>query len=139
MKFSLVRRLAMRDVRAGEMGLLLIALVVAVGTVTSISLFVDRLQAALLDQSANFLAADRQISSSFPMPEDFRSSASARGLNMVDTMIFPSMVFSDDANQLVAVKAVEMDIRSAANSLLPMSLLLAGRQLRKFRVRVRSG
>ena len=58
MNFALVRRMAMRDVRSGEMGLLLAALVVAVGTVTSISLFVDRLHQALLDESANFLAAD---------------------------------------------------------------------------------
>ena len=32
MNFTLVRRMAMRDIRSGEMGLLLIALVVAVGT-----------------------------------------------------------------------------------------------------------
>ena len=73
--FGLVRRMAIRDIRSGEMGLLLAALVVAVGTVTSISLFVDRLQQALLQESANFLAADRQISSSQPMPEHFKTNA----------------------------------------------------------------
>ena len=96
----------MRDVRSGEMGLLLLALVVAVGTVTSISLFVDRLHQALIQESANFLAADRQISSSQEIPEEFRREARDRDLQLVDTMVFPSMVFAGDNNQLVSVKAV---------------------------------
>ncbi len=104
--FTLVRRMALRDLRSGEMGLLLVALVVAVGTVTSISLFVDRLHQALLLESANFLAADRQISSSQPIPENFREQASERGLEQAETMVFPSMVFAGDNNQLVSVKAV---------------------------------
>ncbi|MEE4282258.1 MAG: ABC transporter ATP-binding protein, partial [Pseudomonadales bacterium] len=106
MNFHLVRRMAMRDIRSGEMGLLLVALVVAVGTVTSISLFVDRLHHALVEESSNFLAADRQISSSRPIPETFRIEAAARDLEMAETMVFPSMVFAGDTNQLVSVKAV---------------------------------
>ncbi|MDG2276898.1 MAG: hypothetical protein P8L31_02995 [Pseudomonadales bacterium] len=106
MNFNLVRKMAMRDIRSGEMGLLLIALVVAVGTVTSISLFVDRLHQALLLESANFLAADRQISSSQPIPDNFVAQAEARDLDLTQTMVFPSMVFVGDANQLVSVKAV---------------------------------
>ncbi len=106
MNFHLVRRMAMRDIRSGEMGLLLIALVVAVGTVTSISLFVDRLQQALIEESANFLAADRQISSSREIPQSFRDEAAARDIVIADTLVFPSMVFAGDTNQLVSVKAV---------------------------------
>jgi len=107
MNFNLVRRMASRDIRSGEMGLLLVALVVAVGTVTSISLFVDRLHQALLSESANFLAADRQISSSREIPDLFRERAQGQGIELADTMVFPSMVFAGDNNQLVAVKAVE--------------------------------
>lgn len=107
MNFNLVRRLAVRDIRSGEMGLLLVALVVAVGTVTSISLFVDRLHQALMQESANFLAADRQVSSSNAIPDEFREQARERGLTAVDTMVFPSMVFAGDNNLLVSVKAVE--------------------------------
>jgi len=97
----------MRDLRAGEMGLLLVALLVAVGTVTSISLFVDRLHQALLSESANFLAADRQISSSQEIPETFRIAARERNLEVSETLVFPSMVFAGDTNQLVSVKAVD--------------------------------
>ncbi|MCZ6854073.1 MAG: ABC transporter permease, partial [Gammaproteobacteria bacterium] len=107
MNLQLVLRMAWRDWRSGELGLLLIALVVAIGTVTSVSLFVDRLHQALISESANFLAADRYIGSSREIPEEFRDAASARGITFTDTMLFPSMVFaSDEINQLVSVKAV---------------------------------
>ena len=109
MNIKLVARMAWRDVRSGEMGLLLVALLVAVGTVTSISLFVDRLQSALLAESSNFLAADRQISSSQVIPPDFVQQAQQRGLNTAQTLVFPSMVFVGDLNQLVSVKAVDTE------------------------------
>jgi putative ABC transport system permease protein len=107
MSFSLIMRLAWRDIRSGEMGLMLVALLVAVGTVTSISLFVDRLQTALVQESSNFLAADRQISSGEEIPSEFRSAAQDRGLEVAQTLVFPSMVFAGDVNQLVSVKAVD--------------------------------
>ena len=107
MNMMLVARMAWRDIRSGEMALLLVALLVAVGTVTSISLFVDRLQSALLEESSNFLAADRQISSSQAIPEAFVQQAHQRGLNTAQTLVFPSMVFAGDLNQLVSVKAVD--------------------------------
>ena len=109
MNIKLVARMVWRDVRSGEMGLLLVALLVAVGTVTSISLFVDRLQSALLAESSNFLAADRQISSSQVIPPDFVQQAQQRGLNTAQTLVFPSMVFAGDLNQLVSVKAVDTE------------------------------
>ncbi len=107
MNVKMASRMAWRDWRSGELGLLLVALLVAVGTVTSISLFVDRLHQALLSESADFLAADRYIGSSREIPEAFRDAAVARDLEIADTMVFPSMVFaSDERNQLVSVKAV---------------------------------
>ena len=107
MNFAFVKRLAQRDLKSGEVALLLISLVVAVGTVTAISLFVDRLHQALLVESASFLAADRQISSSREIPEEFLVKAQARDLDTSQTMVFSSMVFADDRNQLVSVKAVD--------------------------------
>ncbi|MFP6837097.1 MAG: FtsX-like permease family protein [Pseudomonadales bacterium] len=108
MNLKLVLRMAWRDWRSGELGLLLIALVLAVGTVTAVSLFVDRLHQALIDESSDFLAADRRISSTRPIPDQFRNAARALGLDLADTMSFPSMVFvGDEKRQLVSVKAVD--------------------------------
>lgn len=109
MSFAFILRLAWRDWRGGELGLLVIALMVAVGTVTAVSLFVDRLQQALLKESATFLAADRYIGSSQEIPEAFREAARDLGLETADTLAFPSMVFTaDDRNELVSVKAVSV-------------------------------
>ena len=108
MNLALVSRLAWRDLRSGEMGLLLVALLVAVGTVTSISLFVDRLQGALVQESSNFLAADRQISSSQAIPADFFLRAQSKGLETSQTLVFQSMIYGGgNNNQLVSVKAVD--------------------------------
>ena len=79
MKPLLIWRMAARDWRSGELVLLVAALVIAVGTVTAISLFVDRLHHALLDESTHMLAADRYISSSEPLPPDFGTQARERG------------------------------------------------------------
>ncbi len=107
MRLALVLRLAWRDWRSGELGLLLAALLGAGGSVTAVSLLVDRLQQALLSESAEFLAADRYIGSSREIPDEFRARARALGLTISDTLSFPSMVFaSDERNQLVSVKAV---------------------------------
>ena len=109
MNFSLVIRLALRDWRAGELRLLLSSILIAVGTVTAISFFIDRLQSALVTESTTFLAADRVISGGQPIPEEFRRLASANKLAVVESMVFPSMVFAateSERNQLVSVKAV---------------------------------
>jgi putative ABC transport system permease protein len=107
MSLSFILRLAWRDWRGGELGLLVIALMVAVGTVTAVSLFVDRLHQALLKESSTFLAADRYIGSSAKIPDEFRQAAVELGLDTADTLSFPSMVFTaDEKNSLVSVKAV---------------------------------
>ena len=108
MTLSLALRLAMRDWRAGELRLLLAALLLAVGAVTAVSLFVDRLQRALVAESATLLGADRVIDSSRAIPQRFRELAEARGLALADVIRFPSMVSpaAAEASRLASVKAV---------------------------------
>jgi putative ABC transport system permease protein len=106
MRASLVLKFALRDWRAGELRLLVAAVVLAVGTVTGISLFVDRLSGALLSESATYLAADRVVASTQAAPEAFVDAATRLGLDTARTMTFPSMVFADDRHALVSVKAV---------------------------------
>src|SRR5207344_2867387 len=103
-RFAFVLRFLMRDWRAGELRLLVAAVTLAVGTVTGISLFVDRLSGALQSESATYLAADRVIASSHPIPDEFESAAKRFGLETARTLTFQSMVFAGERNQLVAVK-----------------------------------
>ncbi len=106
MIFRLALKLLWRDWRAGELTLLLVSLVIAVGTVTTMTLFVDRLQNALLLESASFLAADRVISASTPIEPAIIQQAEASGLTHSQTLNFLSMVFSADRAQFTSVKAV---------------------------------
>ncbi|MDE0037484.1 MAG: ABC transporter permease [Gammaproteobacteria bacterium] len=107
---SLAVKFAMRDWRAGELRLLIAALLVAVGSVSAITLFVDRLQRAIEEESTSFLGADRVIGGSREIPDRFRELARQEGLAYADVITFNSMVFADasgsDRNQLASVKAV---------------------------------
>ena len=107
MIFQLALKLLWRDWRAGELTLLLSSLVIAVGTVTTITLFVDRLQQALLTESATFLAADRVLQSNQPIDPEILEKADELGLEKSETIIFFSMVFSEDRAQFTSVKAVD--------------------------------
>jgi len=105
--FSLALKLLWRDWRAGELTLLLASLVIAVSTVTTVSLFVDRLQQALLKESATFLAADKVISSDEPIDTEIVDYATSLGLRTSETLGFLSMVFSEERAQFTSVKAVD--------------------------------
>ncbi len=107
MTFSVALKMLWRDWRAGELTLLLVSLIVAVGTVTTITLFVDRLQQALENESATFLAADRVITSSDPIDPEVLRHAAELGLRQAQTLSFLSMVFSGDRAQFASVKAVD--------------------------------
>ncbi|MBT4161715.1 MAG: FtsX-like permease family protein, partial [Gammaproteobacteria bacterium] len=72
-----------------------------------VTLFVDRLQQALLAESATFLAADQVISSSEPLDPIILEEAQSLGLQTSTTMSFLSMVFSEDRAQFSSVKAVD--------------------------------
>lgn len=106
MLFRLALRLLWRDWRGGELRLLLLALIMAVTSVSGIALFTDRLQQALVQESATMLAADRVLSGRQPAPQEWMAEARARGLRTASFVGFTSMAFSDDGNLLVAAKAV---------------------------------
>ncbi len=106
MNVPLAVRLLWRDWRSGELTLLLASLVIAVSTVTTITLFVDRLQQALERESATFLAADRVIVSNASIPSEILLQAEVLELKQAEALIFLSMVFSDDRAQFSSVKAV---------------------------------
>ncbi len=102
--FSL--RLMLRDIRSGDIVTLLIALIISVGTVTSIGLFIDRLQLSFEQQSANLLAADRLISSDDEIAKDWQVKANELSLKQAQRTSFRTMIFAGDALQLSNVSAV---------------------------------
>lgn len=95
-----------RNWKSGELALLSLSLVVAVAIVTTITLFADRIERAFIGGSSVFLAADRLISGTSPIPDEWLVKAEDGGLLTASTLAFPSMAVSSGQQQLVAVKAV---------------------------------
>jgi putative ABC transport system permease protein len=103
-------RALVRDWRAGELRLLLVAVVIAVAALSSVGLFADRLRIGLQTQALQMLGADLVVSADNPIDPALVASAKARGLKAVSILSFPSMVQSADQAQipqLAGIKAVE--------------------------------
>lgn len=106
MSMTATRMLA-RDWRGGELGVLIMALVLAVGVVAGISAFTTRLQTALEQESHRFLAADAVVRSGSDLPVAWLQQAQSTGLEQALTLVFPSMVYAGEENMyLASVKAV---------------------------------
>lgn len=100
-------RMLVREWRGGELGVLAMALVLAVGLVSGISAFTARLQSALEQESHRFLAADLVVRSGTPAPAGWLAEAGELGLATARTLSFPSMLFGAGENMhLASVKAV---------------------------------
>ncbi|UJP05200.1 MAG: FtsX-like permease family protein [Nitrosomonas sp.] len=104
--FSLSFRMLYRDWRAGELNVLLVALVIAVSGMTTVGFFAERVGQALVRESNQLLGADLLIISSRPVPERFSHEAVQRGLSVATLIKFPSMISSGDSNLLAEIKAV---------------------------------
>jgi putative ABC transport system permease protein len=102
----LALRMLRRDWRAGELRLLLIALVIAVASVTSVGFFTDRIERAMQRQASEVLAADLRLDSGQPLGVRFTQEADRLQLRQAGTVTFPSVVLNDGNTQLVQVKAV---------------------------------
>ena len=105
--FKLTFKQAWRDARAGDLRLLALAVVVAVGAITSVGFLADRVGRALERDAAQMLGADLVFESDTPVPEDFLTQAHARALKTALTWQFPSMVGSNDQLVLSSLKAVQ--------------------------------
>jgi len=96
-----------RDLKAGELRVLALALVIAVASVTAVGFFTDRIGRAMERQAADILAADLLATSGLALPESIATRANELGLDTARHTRFPSVVINqDDESQLVAVKAV---------------------------------
>uniref|UniRef100_A6VXF2 ABC3 transporter permease protein domain-containing protein n=1 Tax=Marinomonas sp. (strain MWYL1) TaxID=400668 RepID=A6VXF2_MARMS len=102
-------RLMFRDIRSGDLLTLLLALVISVSTVTSIGLFIDRLQLSFEQESANLLAADRLIRSDDIIPAEWETKAKELSLQTAQRTSFTTMMFAGDSLQLSQLSAVSDD------------------------------
>ena len=108
--FSLGWRNLWRDVRAGELRLLALAVALAVAALTSVGFFSDRLQVGLQRDARQLLGGDVVLVSDQPPAPRWLDQARAYGLQGVQTLNFPTMARAADAqggaSRLVGLKAV---------------------------------
>ena len=108
--WALAWRQLARDFRAGELRLLVVAVMLAVAALTAVGFFADRINNGLARDARQMLGGDAIISSDQPAPAAFAAKARALGLATATTASFPSMGRAPEAaggaSRLVAVKAV---------------------------------
>ena len=99
-----------RDLRAGELRLLLVAVVLAVAALTAVGFFADRLKGGLARDARQLLGGDAVVASDNPTPQAFVDKAKSLGLAGLATLNFPTMARAPEAqggaSKLVALKAV---------------------------------
>ncbi|VVE26727.1 ABC transporter permease [Pandoraea cepalis] len=105
-------RMFLRDWRAGELHLLLVALLLAVGALSSVGFLSDRMQGGLERDARQMLAADLVVRSDAPLSPAFARQAQADGLATAVVANFPSMASVPNehgqvgASRLSSLKAV---------------------------------
>ncbi len=102
----LALRFLWRDLARSETRLLALALVLAVMTVSIVTLFVERARSVMETEAAALIAADLVLESRDPIPEMWRERAHALGIQTAELLEFPSVVSTEHAMQLVQVRAV---------------------------------
>ncbi|WP_417761607.1 ABC transporter permease [Shewanella sp.] len=107
MEWQLAWRLFNRELKQGQLLLIILALTLAVLSVTGLARVSERLQVAINGQAAKFIAADRIINSPQPLDEKILLHSEQLGLQLSRSLQFNSMVYAGDAFQLVTVRAVD--------------------------------
>ena len=98
-----------RDVRAGELRLLMVSVALAVAALSAVAFLADRLQAGLWRDARQLLGGDAVVVSDRPTPELLSREAQRRGLQTNTNVSFPTMARvpeAEGASRLVALKAV---------------------------------
>src|SRR5689334_21196980 len=99
-------RMLMREWRSGELGVLVLAITVAVAALTGVGFLVNRIGIAVDNQAGEVLAADLRLESGLQMDDKAVDEARRRGLDVARSTGLFSVVFNGDTNQLTSLRAV---------------------------------
>src|SRR6202048_437508 len=103
---SLALRSLAREWRSGELGVLLLALSVAVAALTGVGFLVSRISTAVALQASEVLAADIRLGSPQPVNDQYFEEAKRRGLSTARNTALLSVVFNGERSQLTNLRAV---------------------------------
>ena len=99
-------RMLGREWRSGELGVLLLAVTVAVASLTGVGFLVERIGAAMDLQASEVLAADVRIGSPQPLPQSYLDEGRRRGMRTALSTSLLSVVFHGEQSQLTNIRAV---------------------------------
>ena len=106
---AIALRTLLREWKSGELGVLVLAITVAVAALTGVGFLVDRIGIAVDNQAGEVLAADLRLESPQPIDASSIDEAKRRGLQMASSTGMFSVVFNGDDSQLTAVRAVSAE------------------------------
>lgn len=95
-----------RELRSGEVIVLLAAVALAVAALTAVGFLTDRIGRAVERQANEVLAADLRLRTPDPIPAEWHELAAEYGLQSAETQTFPSVIFASDLSSLATVKGV---------------------------------
>jgi putative ABC transport system permease protein len=95
-----------RELRSGEVIILLAAVALAVAALTAVGFLTDRIGRAVERQANEVLAADLRLRTPDPIPAAWHEMAADYGLDTAETQTFPSVVFAGDLSSLSTIKGV---------------------------------
>jgi len=96
-----------RELRSGEVIVLLAAVALAVAALTAVGFLTDRIGRAVERQANEVLAADLRLRTPDPIPAEWHELAADYGLQSAETQTFPSVVFAGDLSSLATIKGVK--------------------------------
>ncbi|MHB1214888.1 MAG: ABC transporter permease [Thiobacillus sp.] len=99
--------LLQRERASGEWRVLLLALIIGVGSVSTTGFLGDRIKRAMSEQGASFLGADLLVTSPRPIGDWPAPAVNTRALKTSSALEFASMVSHGDAFQLASLRAVD--------------------------------
>ncbi len=94
-----------RDLKSGELAVLLLALTVAVLSLTAVGFFTSRIAQAVRAQASEVLAADLRIESGHALRAAYFDEARRQGLRIAEVDSFATAIFNGDLSQLASVHA----------------------------------
>ena len=104
---KLAWRQTLRDLAAGEIRLMLMALLLAVMAVTAVGMLTERAESGLQQEANRLLGGDAALRADTPIPASVPTRAEALGLQQAQTASFPSMVQTGAAVTLADIRAVD--------------------------------
>lgn len=93
--------------QAGDLRVLVLALVLAVSSITAVNFFTHRIAAHLNNQGGMLLGGDAVIKADRAIPPQYSTEAKRHSLRSSSTLEFASMAINADKNILAEIKAID--------------------------------